>query len=539
MERWKDVAFSKEEGVELIVLEEDCLKESDAWLIGRLATQSVYNVRAFKNTMMNVWKPRHGMEIHDIGRNLFSFRFFSAKDRDFVLKESPWNFDRSLVVLKEMNPNKNPNEEDLKEALFWVRIYDLPIALRVDSIAKMIGNTIGSFVRWDSSDDQKFGSSIRVRVNMDITKALRRGMMIKRGDRAPIKIFFKYERVGNFCYCCGRLDHTMKECDENDAASSDEDTDNLPYGPWLRAVPNRFTGVVGGRHDDLNTGSKKSTKKSDKIVVDSHDRVAIADTAPDKYEQPNPDVIQVLESLTKCQLHQAQDTTLTVTNEEEELLAIAPKLGEKDGQKEVVEVEAVGGTQSISGLITMNQHTKGECATNSNTGKSWIRRARSQRSHVEVPEQLVEYGYSGVMGVNCRGEGKRHAGGLAVIWKNSLDVNIISYCENHITMKINLIAEGISFLLSGIYGFPENSNKERTWQLMNSLKPESRTPWLCMRDFNEVLCMEDKAGGNPVDIQNMLAFKTTLVECELLDLGFVGYRYTWSNGQAEPHCIEE
>ncbi|KAJ1380503.1 hypothetical protein SESBI_45943, partial [Sesbania bispinosa] len=70
-----------------------------------------------------------------------------CKDRDTVLKESPWNFDRALMVLKEMNPDENPKEEDLKEALFWVKVYDLPIALLVDSIIKMIGNTIGSFVR--------------------------------------------------------------------------------------------------------------------------------------------------------------------------------------------------------------------------------------------------------------------------------------------------------------------------------------------------------------------------------------------------------
>ncbi|KAJ1390442.1 Endonuclease/exonuclease/phosphatase superfamily [Sesbania bispinosa] len=106
-------------------------------------------------------------------------------------------------------------------------------------------------------------------------------------------------------------------------------------------------------------------------------------------------------------------------------------------------------------------------------------------------------------------------------------------------MKVELVADGIQFNLSGIYGFPENSNKEKTWQLMHTLKPESQTPWLCVGDFIEVLCIEDKVGGNLVDIQSMLAFKNTLVECELVDLGFVGYRYTWPNGRAEPNSIEE
>ncbi|KAJ1397132.1 Zinc finger, CCHC-type [Sesbania bispinosa] len=472
MNRWKGVAFTEEEGAEVCVPEEVCLQDSDAWLVGRLAMQSTYNVRAFKNTIMNVWKPKHGMEIWEIGRNLFSFRFFNAKDRDGVLKESPWNFDRNLVVLKVMSPDENPKEEDLKEA---------------------------------HKDDHKLGHSIRVRVIMDIIKPLRRGMMIKKGDREAIKIFFKYDRLGNICYCCGELDHTMKDCEEKRDVDSDEEIDNLPYGPWLRESMNRSNGVVGRRRDDHNSGEKSSTKDSQHLALVSDEVV----------EKSNHVTLDAKED-------QGKDAEVALIGGAQPVATLISththaRTEAKEDQGKDAEVALKGGAQPVAILNSPHTHAKSEGGNNPHKGKSWKRRARDQNSSEPNKDTLVE----------------------AVIWKNTVGVSIASYSENHMSMEVKLIAEDITFLLSGVYGYPENRNKDKTWQLMKELKPAVNTPWLCVGDFNEVLCVEDKMGGNPVDIQSMLSFKSTLVECDLCDLGFVGYRYTWSNGRPEPDCIEE
>jgi len=41
-------------------------------------------------------------------------------------------------------------------------------------------------------------------------------------------------------------------------------------------------------------------------------------------------------------------------------------------------------------------------------------------------------------------------------------------------------------------------------------------------DFNEVLCREDKFGGDQVKLNRVLEFKGCLDECNMLDLGFAG-----------------
>lgn len=61
--------------------------------------------------------------------------------------------------------------------------------------------------------------------------------MILSSNGQPTKVFFKYERLQDFCYHCGHLGHNASECSNN---SDDKDINEAiqdNYGPWLRASP--------------------------------------------------------------------------------------------------------------------------------------------------------------------------------------------------------------------------------------------------------------------------------------------------------------
>nr|XP_023888165.1 uncharacterized protein LOC112000298 [Quercus suber] len=59
------------------------------------------------------------------------------------------------------------------------------------------------------------------------------------------------------------------------------------------------------------------------------------------------------------------------------------------------------------------------------------------------------------------------------------------------------------------------------------------------RDFNEVLTGEDKFGGRSINLNRALDFKDCLESCNLLDLGFSGPKYTWSNRRQLTNLILE
>lgn len=48
-------------------------------------------------------------------------------------------------------------------------------------------------------------------------------------------------------------------------------------------------------------------------------------------------------------------------------------------------------------------------------------------------------------------------------------------------------------------------------------------------DFNDVLIANDKLGGNPINRRRVAKLWNKINYCKLMDLGFKGSKYTWSN----------
>lgn len=144
------------------------------------------------------------VEIRDVYKNVFTFRFFDEQDRVTILNDSPWFFQGSLVVLQGLKHDESPIEVNLDHVLLWVQAHYLPRNMCTKVVAKTLGNFLGRFVKWDTND---LGNCIRFRAWVDISNPLKRGTLIE-GCRTHVS--FIYERLGNFCYECGNLDNTLK-----------------------------------------------------------------------------------------------------------------------------------------------------------------------------------------------------------------------------------------------------------------------------------------------------------------------------------------
>ena len=80
-----------------------------------------------------------------------------------------------------------------------------------------------------------------------------------------------------------------------------------------------------------------------------------------------------------------------------------------------------------------------------------------------------------------------------------------------------------------IYASPCLTERKLLWSNIEEVGQLHSLPWLMVGDFNEVLCAEDKFGGNQININRTMAFKACLDSSNFVDLGFAGPKFTWSN----------
>lgn len=139
------------------------------------------------------------------------------------------------------------------------------------------------------------------------------------------------------------------------------------------------------------------------------------------------------------------------------------------------------------------------------------------------------WGFNRGLSVDCRGVGRESAEGVSLLWHDNIDISIMSYSINHIHGQCVDGEEAEKWDITGIYGYPEENNKKKTWQLIEQLSSQVGRKWMCMGDFNDVLSVEEKRGGNTRTQSQLALGRNTVNDCNLLDMGFEGYQFTWSN----------
>ena len=117
------------------------------------------------------------------------------------------------------------------------------------------------------------------------------------------------------------------------------------------------------------------------------------------------------------------------------------------------------------------------------------------------------------------------SGGLALLWKQEVDVSIRNFSQHHIDahMESN---QRLCWRLTGFYGQPEHHWRRESWVLLKHLNSMDSLPWICLGDFNEILTTAEKSGGQDRSIRQILDIQETVNSCAFIDLGYQGASYT-------------
>ncbi|GAA0186484.1 hypothetical protein LIER_33772 [Lithospermum erythrorhizon] len=83
----------------------------------------------------------------------------------------------------------------------------------------------------------------------------------------------------------------------------------------------------------------------------------------------------------------------------------------------------------------------------------------------------------------------------------------------------------------------EIKHRRLSWELLKFLSNSSNLPTIVSGDFNEVLDVEHSSFRRQRPLWQVNNFRKAVLDCDLMDIGFSGYPFTWSNNFFSPYFV--
>ena len=134
------------------------------------------------------------LQIVEVGNSVLQFKFSSEYQLQWVERNGPWNFENNLLILCRWRKGLSASNIIFTHSPFWVQIWDLPFEHMSMEVRRDLDNCLGNFIESDRRtghyDQAKF---IRIRVDLQLDKPLRRRGKVAGDDGEKFWVSFKYE----------------------------------------------------------------------------------------------------------------------------------------------------------------------------------------------------------------------------------------------------------------------------------------------------------------------------------------------------------
>lgn len=117
------------------------------------------------------------------------------------------------------------------------------------------------------------------------------------------------------------------------------------------------------------------------------------------------------------------------------------------------------------------------------------------------------------------------SGGLAVFWKDSYSVSVLSSDKRIIDMKVGLGSVG--FFLTCVYGDPVKAKRQEVWERLIDIGLVRDEAWILAGDFNELMSNEEKSGGAIRSDASFWDFRNMAENCKIKELRYTGNCLSW------------
>ena len=235
---WKKFSLSDFEGDGV-----DLTSETDqpkSYLAAKFLTRRSLNVEAVARTFKPLWRTDKSFTIRDMSDNIVVIVFDDEADRERVLQGEPWTYDKHLIVFQRITEEEAIEEVNFNEISFWIQLHGLLVRKMNQEAATLLAAPLGVIEQVAEGDSAiGNGQCLRIRVRLDISKPLCRGRKARFEKGRETWVSFKYERLPNFCYWCGCVTHSEKDCSFWLCNKNSLRVEDQQFGPWMRAPMER------------------------------------------------------------------------------------------------------------------------------------------------------------------------------------------------------------------------------------------------------------------------------------------------------------
>lgn len=130
-------------------------------------------------------------------------------------------------------------------------------------------------------------------------------------------------------------------------------------------------------------------------------------------------------------------------------------------------------------------------------------------------------------------------GGLAFCWRPNITLDVLFISKFLFCVKVHPGLGILDSFCCFVYHPTWWQDKVPFWHNFHLRLVDSALPFICLGDFNDLLSGVDKRGGRPVRASSSTGLAHSVEVHGLVDLGFFGPRFTWSNGRPGRAHIKE
>ncbi|KAL3628525.1 hypothetical protein CASFOL_027571 [Castilleja foliolosa] len=239
-------------------------KENETTIIAKIITPKTIKFNAFKSSIIKAWSPKGKTTANHLENNMAAFVFEDQRDTVKILN-STWTFRDHHIAIAHWPPDKSLPEINLGKIKFWIHAIGLPISYTNHDTAKLIGDTIGSFIKADlGSSTSRWKKALRIQIEVDLSQKLHSAISISVNGKNKIIAEIRYERLTEFCFHCGLLGHRITNCDDAIKQIGDRIISDT-FGPWLKSenshIKNpKFVNGSPGKNQKQATPEKEMNK---------------------------------------------------------------------------------------------------------------------------------------------------------------------------------------------------------------------------------------------------------------------------------------